>query len=92
VKIEFRTNLDQYQGYNVFGTGEMWENVPQKGDFVNVSKYYIGKYVGLKLPRRLEVTSVTWEETSMGVVATCELWYNKTDLELAKIANAPYFG
>lgn len=92
MNVEFRTNLDQYQGYNVFGTGHNWENVPRKGDFVNISRDYIVKYTNLKLPIRLEVVSVTWEETPMGSVAIVELWYNKTDLELAKQANAPLFG
>lgn len=85
MKVRFRTNLDQYQT-NCFPND--LQQVPCKGDYVMVNEIFSSFYSGKKLPVRLEVVSVTWIEGG----AVCELWYNKQDLELAKLANAPVFG
>ena len=90
--VRFWTNLDQYTGED-FADSFGFDIVPRKGDFIEVRRGRITKFRNLKLPTRLEVVSVTWRLSSSGTPeATVELWYNQTDLELAKLANAPIFG
>lgn len=90
--VRFRTNLDQYTGED-FADSFGFDIVPRTGDFIEVRRDRILKFESKRLPTRLEVVSVTWHLSDSGrPEATVELWYNKTDLELAKMANAPVFG
>lgn len=92
MKVVFSTNLDQYQG-RYFGR-LMYQNsriIPRVGEFVEVIPDYKQHLASMKLPTRLEVVRVTYQEEE-DLIVRVELWYNKTDLELAKLANAPVFG
>ena len=92
IKVKFSTNLDQYSN-QMFQTSDVsWGFVPRVGDFIEVTTEYVATLRNKKLPIRLEVTSVSLREYVHDTIATVELWYNKTDLELAKLANAPVFG
>lgn len=92
IKVIFSTNLDQYSRQMFQSSNTPWEFVPRVGDFVEVKTEYVATLRDKKLPIRLEVTSVSLREYVHDTIATVELWYNKTDLELAKLANAPVFG
>ena len=90
--VWFKTNLDQYSGDD-FAPRYTFKVVPRKGDFVEVMSSRSLKFKNLKLPTRLEVVSVTWKlGNDYEPEAIVELWYNKTDLEMAKMSNAPVFG
>lgn len=90
--VIFKTNLDQYQGEH-FGSRFGWkEAVPRVGDLVEVRGLYYSHFQSKKMPTRLEVVRVTWQEVYDDIEVTVELWYNKLDLELAKNAGAPVFG
>lgn len=78
MKIVFKTNLDNYSKMNCFSTNLTF--VPRKGEYVQVTKDYIGHYISKRLPMKLEVVSVTYNEDEV----ICDLWYNNTDLELMK--------
>jgi hypothetical protein len=81
MKIIFHTNIDTYQ------TNCWPENlpfVPRKGERVHVSEVFVSYFRDKKLPLRLEVVDVTYTDKAV----VCELWYNKTDKELAEMAGA----
>lgn len=85
MKVYFRTNLDKYNG-SMFPELSSHE-VPRKGDFIELKDIYIRHFQSQKLPTRLEVVSVTWKEDYV----ECELWYNKTDVELYKMSGGVLF-
>lgn len=82
MKVAFTTNIDAYSKKDCFPS--TFETVPRKGEMVQVKSTFISYYRNQKLPVRLEVTQVTWLEN----MVVCELWYNKTDKELADLAGA----
>lgn len=95
MKVIFHTNIDAYNEKRCFP--EHFDIAPRKGDFIQVKPDFDSYYRGLKLPNRLEVVNVTWKEHCTGdafghdfghyeTIAYCELWYNQTDLEMAKMA------
>lgn len=84
MRIIFKTNLDRYQ-VNCFP--ENLQQVPRKGDLVLVKESFFSYFSEKKLPLRLEVVSVTWLDGG----AICELWYNETDLKIAKESKADVF-
>lgn len=87
MKVVFRTNIDAYQRSGLWPLN--LTQVPRKGDMVQIKPDYIAHFRGLKLPIKLEVTTVTWREPYEGEdMAEVELWYNSTDLEIAKVAGA----
>jgi len=85
MKIVFTTNLDAYSG-SMFP--DMHHFVPRMGELVEVKKQCYSGLDQKKLPRRLEVVRVLYREESVVV----ELWYNKTDLEIARQAGAKPMG
>ena len=85
MKVVFRTNIDAYQRSGIFPVN--MTQVPRKGDMVQIRPDYIAHFRGLKLPIRLEVTTVTWKEPAEGEdMAEVELWYNNTDYKIALTA------
>jgi len=84
--IRFRTNIDKYNfNLNIFPS--IFPYPPQKGDFIQVRDDFKQYFSSRQLPMRLEVVSVTWNQVSSSdeTEVTCELWYNKTDYEFAKL-------
>jgi hypothetical protein len=76
MKIVFQTNIDNYKT-NCFP--ENLTSAPRMGEKVMVVKAFISYFRDKKLPTRLEVVDVTHTEECV----ICELWYNKTDKEIA---------
>src|ERR1035437_3427271 len=99
MKVIFHTNLDAYQ---IDCFPKNLECVPRIGEKINVVQSYVDYFRNKHLPIRLEVVSVTYDETPSSscelgdfysytdpkTVVTCELHYNKTDKELADINGA----
>ena len=81
MRVLFKTNIDNYQT-NCFP--ENLPFVPRIGEKVMVTNVFVQWFKNKKLPIRLEVFDVIYSD--QGVV--CELWYNKTDLKIAKQAGA----
>jgi hypothetical protein len=81
MKIVFSTNLDAYK---VSWFPDDLPFVPRIGEKVAVIESVLYHLKSQKLPTRLEVVDVTYTEQFVAV----ELWYNKTDKELADIAGA----
>ena len=92
IKVIFSTNLDQYSRQMFQSSDTSWEFVPRVGDLVEVRKEWITQLRDKRLPIRLKVTRVYLQQVDFDIVATVELWYDRVDLELAKLANAPVFG
>ena len=90
MKVVFTTNIDAYNEKRCFP--EHITEVPRKGDKVLILPKYESYYRNLKLPIRLEVVDVSWAEREVvemrefESIAFVELWYNQTDLEMAKMA------
>lgn len=94
--VVFRTNIDAYNEKHCFPTH--FSEVPRKGDFVEVLSDFHSYFRMKKLPIRLEVVSVNWREqepvdresnfSRSTTIATCELWYNVTDKQLAEMSGA----
>ena len=84
MKIIFRTNIDHYIN-NPFPTNLTM--VPRKGETVLVNKSSRNYYVSLKLPTRMEVVDVVWDED----IVIVELHYKKHDIEMAKILGIELF-
>lgn len=84
MKIFFNTNLDHYKT-NCFP--ENLQFVPRVGEKVMVTNVFFEWFKNKQLPIRLEVVNVT--HTEQGVI--CELWYNESDLKIAKQAGANIF-
>lgn len=81
MKVIFTTNIDAYK------TNCFPDNLPMPprvGELVGVVDVFIKHFQDQKLPTTLEVTRVVWKE----YVVVCELWYNKTQKELADAAGA----
>ena len=84
MKIILITNLN---AYNINCFPYNLEFPPRIGEFVTVQKTFLEHFRSKQLPLRLEVVSIT--HTEDGVV--CELWYNKTDQEIAIKSGAKIF-
>ena len=84
MKVIFTTNIDAYNEKRCFPDDFTPEMIPRKGDMVQVRAGFASYYQDKKLPVRLEVTRVTWSETTV----VCELWYNETDKKSADLAGA----
>ena len=83
MKVVFRTNIDAYSNGDFFP--ENFTQVPRKGDMVQVKPDYVAHLKSLKLPICLEVVQITWKEPMEGEELTIvELWYNETDLKIAR--------
>jgi len=78
MNIIFITNVDKYRR-NCFPTG--LQIPPRIGESVSVLETFKSHYFNQKLPTRMEVVDVIWEEDCV----VCELWYKKIDVEKAKI-------
>lgn len=83
MKVIFTTNIDAYNE-KLYCFPLHFEIPPRKGDMVQVQETLIGYFEALKLPTRLEVTRVIWEQHRV----ICELWYNETDKKMADMAGA----
>lgn len=87
MKVIFRTNIDAYNERDCFP--KHFEFAPRKGEMVEVTPSFTSYYRDRKLPFRLEVTRVTWLQSTdqpSKQVAICELWYNETDKRASDIA------
>jgi len=104
MKVIFKTNIDVYNEKRCFP--EHLDAVPRKGEYVEVLPEFHSYYSDLKLPRRLEVTQITWKERNIGyggsvdvgsysayeTYTEVELWYSATDLEISKLTGGKPFG
>jgi len=84
MKVIFKTNIDHYKT-NCFPMN--LEIPPRIGEKILVTEVFVDYYAKQKLPLTLNVVDVIW--TDKGVL--CELWYNQTDVELAKNSGAKLF-
>jgi len=81
MRVVFVTNIDAYKT-NCFPANLPMP--PRVGELVSVVDVFIKHFQDQKLPTTLEVVRVTWKEYCV----VCELWYNKTQKELADAAGA----
>lgn len=84
MKVIFKTNIDHYQT-NCFPTN--LEIPPRIGETVLVAKVFVDYYTKKKLPISMVVVNVTWTDRCV----ICELWYNKNDVEAAKLSGINLF-
>jgi hypothetical protein len=81
MKVILTTNIDAYKT-NCFPAN--LPIPPRVGELVRVVDVFVKHFQDQKLPITLEVTRVTWGENYV----VCDLWYNKTQKELADAAGA----
>lgn len=82
--IKFSTAVDAYQK-------QCWprlSEVPRIGDTVEVTADFKSYFSSKRLPTSMRVVNVTWKEDN---IVLCELWYDKTDLEIAKMSDINLF-